>query len=144
MMADFPQGFDNLVSTQQGGVRNLGLVAQALTGTLVLQAALYTAMTSAVLAQQAQATALASIANNQAVAHGGITLNNATLTIVTVAQMQASSVVVIMPTNATGALTLWTKGIFATLKTAGLGFTLSTQSGSATGQETFDYVVWGV
>lgn len=119
-------GYDGLITTNQGGVRNVGLIAQSMSAMISLVAAISTSLASSVAAVQ-----------------GGITLANATLTIVTVAQMRSSSVVLFTATNSAAASTVAGKGLFVTFKTAGLGFTLSTRTGSAVGTETFDYVVFG-
>jgi hypothetical protein len=72
---------------------------------------------------------------------GSFTLANATVTVVTQPAVKANSVVELMPTNATAALTQRTQGLFVSAYTAGTSFSLSTQSGSATGAETFQYIV---
>ncbi len=72
---------------------------------------------------------------------GTFTLANATVTVVTEPATHANSIVLFTPTNATGALSLRTMGLYASAFTAGASFSLSTQSGSATGTETFQYVL---
>ena len=118
-------GFDSLVTTQQGGVRNVALIAQSMNTMVDLVAAISTAFTS--------------ISGTQ----GGLTLANATLTIVTTAAMNASSVVIITATNSAAASTLSVNGLFVAAKTAGLSFTLSTRVGAAGGTEKFDYTIFG-
>lgn len=71
---------------------------------------------------------------------GTFTLANATLSPVTNPSVDASFVVSFTPTNATGALTQRTNGLFLQAVTAGSGFVISTQSGSAIGTETFQYI----
>ena len=125
-MAQGSAGFDNLVTTQQGGVRNVGLIAQTFSAMLGVVQAISTSLASSVAAVK-----------------GAVTLQNATQTIVTVAQMQALSVVLLQPTNLQAASTQSINGLFVTLKTAGLGFTISTRTGTAVGTETLDYAVFG-
>lgn len=69
------------------------------------------------------------------------TLSNATVTVVTQPAVLANAKVFFTPTNATAALLLRTQGLFHSASTAGVSFSLSTQSGSAAGTETFEYVV---
>ena len=71
---------------------------------------------------------------------GTFTMANATLSPVTNNQVKASFVVGLTATNATGALTYRTNGLFLQAVTAGSGFVISTQSGSAIGTETFSYI----
>ena len=73
---------------------------------------------------------------------GTFTLANATVTVVTQPATKANSFVSFTPTNATGALTLRTQGLFLSALTAGVSFSLSTQSNSALGTETFSYAVF--
>ncbi len=73
---------------------------------------------------------------------GTVTLSNATVTVVTQPATKANSFVSFTPTNATGALTLRTQGLFLSALTAGVSFSLSTQSNSALGTETFSYAVF--
>jgi hypothetical protein len=119
-------GAGDLVTIQQGGVQTLGILARTFSSVLNILGTMATSLASSV-----------------AVVQGGVTLVNATKTIVTVAQMHASSVVVLTPTNAAAASTQAINGLFVTLKTAGLGFTVSTNNGAAAGTETMDYGVFG-
>jgi hypothetical protein len=73
--------------------------------------------------------------------NGSFTLSNATTTIVTEPSISANSIVSWQPTNATAALTIRTAGLYKSAQTAGTGFSLSTQNGSAIGTETFSYFV---
>mgnify|MGYP001570164330 CR=1 FL=1 len=72
---------------------------------------------------------------------GTFTLSNATVTVVTQPAVKANSVVFFTPTNATAALVQRTMGLFHSASTAGASFSISTQSGTAAGTETFEYVV---
>ena len=71
---------------------------------------------------------------------GTFTLSAATVTIVTQPSVGATWKVSFVPTNATGALTLRTQGLFVSAVTAGSSFSVSTQSNSALGTETFSYI----
>jgi len=73
--------------------------------------------------------------------NGTFTLAAATTTNVTQPNIVALSEVFWSPTNATAALIVRTNGLFHASSTAGSGFTLSTQSGSATAGGTFSYFV---
>lgn len=73
--------------------------------------------------------------------NGTFTLSAGTTTIVTQPSIGASGIPLITATNATAALTVRTAGLFVSAMTAGVGFSLSTQSGTAQGTETFKYVV---
>ena len=73
--------------------------------------------------------------------NGTFTLSAATTTVVTQASIAASGMVFFSPTNATGALIQRTNGLFVSAVTSGSGFTMSTQSGSATSGGTFAYIV---
>ncbi len=101
---------DDVVSTMQGAVRNIGQVAQAIQNTVPRT-------------------------------FGTLTLANATLTVVTQPAIVSGSKVFFTPTNATAALLLRTQGLFHSTNTAGTSFTLSTQTGTSAGTETFEYFV---
>lgn len=73
--------------------------------------------------------------------NGTFTLSAATTTNVTQASIAANGLVFFSPTNATAALIVRTNGLFVSLVTSGVGFQLSTQSGSATSGGTFSYIV---
>lgn len=73
--------------------------------------------------------------------NGTFTLAAATTTNVTQPNIVALSQVYFAPTNATAALIMRTNGLFVASNTAGTGFALSTQSGSATAGGTFSYFV---
>ncbi len=74
---------------------------------------------------------------------GTFTLSNATTTVVTQTAVKANSVLTgLTPTNATAALTQRTAGIYHSANTVGASFSVSTQSGSATGTETFEYTLF--
>ena len=74
-------------------------------------------------------------------ATGSFTLANATVTVVSQSAVQTNSVVFFTPTNATAALTVRTAGLYWSNTTTGTSFSVSTQTGSAIGTETFKYVV---
>lgn len=76
------------------------------------------------------------------VVSGTFTLANATVTVVTQPAIAANSKVFFTPTNAAGALTMATFGLFHATNTAATSFSVSTQGGSATGTEQFEYVVF--
>lgn len=102
---------DDVVSQLQNVVRNLGLVAQTFSS-------VFPRVT------------------------GKLTLSNATTTSVTDSRVTSPlSIIQLIPTNATAALTQRTLGLFVSAATANVGFSLSTQGGSAAGGETFSYVV---
>ena len=71
---------------------------------------------------------------------GTFTLANATVTVVTQPAVGASWRMSFVPTNATGALTQRTNGLFHSATVASTSFSVSTQSGSAIGTETFEYI----
>jgi hypothetical protein len=75
---------------------------------------------------------------------GSFTLANATVTNVTQVSIIAGSFITITPTNATAALTQRTNGLFVSSQTASVGFSVSTQNGSALGSETFKYIVYNL
>lgn len=104
-------GLGDLISTNKGGVQNLSLIAQIL---------------SSVFPR----------------VFGSFTLSAATATIVTQPGItSASSIVFAFPANGTAALIVRTNGLFQSITTAGVGFTMSTQLGSATASGTFNYFV---
>jgi hypothetical protein len=72
--------------------------------------------------------------------NGTFTLSNATVTVVTQPSIAASGIVLFTPKNATAALTQRTSGLFVSAVTAGVSFSISTQSGSALGSEIFSYI----
>ena len=75
--------------------------------------------------------------------NGTFTLANATTTVVAEPSIAASGIVVFTPTNAAAALTQRTRGLYhdQAANVAGKTFTVSTQSGTASGTETFEYLV---
>lgn len=72
---------------------------------------------------------------------GTFTLSNATTTVVAQPATTANAVVVFSPLNANAALLQRTAGLFQSAATAGTGFSISTQSGTAQGTEVFSYVL---
>jgi hypothetical protein len=72
---------------------------------------------------------------------GTFTLANATTTNVTQPGFTANAMVSFTATNSAAALTERSNGLYISNSTAGVGFAVSTQSGAATGTETFQYVV---
>ncbi len=79
---------------------------------------------------------------NGRVVGGTFTLTNATTTVVTQTAVAANSILSLTPTNATAALTVRTQGLYHSASTTGASFSISTQSGSATGTETFEYLLF--
>lgn len=72
---------------------------------------------------------------------GTLTLANATTTAVTQPGIVANGFPVLTPTNAAAALLERTQGLFLATVTAGAGFVLSTQTGTAQGTEKFAYYI---
>lgn len=70
---------------------------------------------------------------------GTFTMANATNTIVTNTLVSANSKVFLTPTNTSAAITQRTLGLFHSATNPGTSFTVSTQNGSATGLETWEY-----
>src|SRR5215469_5289861 len=79
---------------------------------------------------------------NGRIVGGTFTLSNATTTTVTQTAIKANSIISLTPTNATAALTQRTQGIYHSANSVGASFSVSTQSGSAVGSETFEYTVF--
>jgi hypothetical protein len=135
---------DDLVSNLKNAVSNISHLNSSLQSTLTTLIAVSTSLASGTLDLVAINTSL--IAINTAILtsfpriSGTFTLANATLSPVTNNQVRASFVVAWSPTNATAALTERTNGLFLQAVTAGSGFVVSTQSGSAIGTETFQYI----
>lgn len=73
---------------------------------------------------------------------GTFTLANAVTTNVVQPKIVAAGFPVIVPTNGTAALAQRTLGLYVSAVTAGVGFAISTQTGTATGGETFSYFVY--
>lgn len=132
---------DDINSTLQGIVRNIaneGANIQALATAVV--SASNGGNTLLVIALNAIATAI--LASFPQVG-GTFTLSNATVTVVTQPLIAANSKVFFTPTNGTAALTLRTQGLYHATNTAGLSFSVSTQTGLAIGSESFEYLVFG-
>lgn len=72
---------------------------------------------------------------------GSFTLVNATTTIVAQPAVLANSIVIPVATNSAAALTARSAGIYLSALNPGVSFSISTQNGSATGTETFSYIV---
>lgn len=79
---------------------------------------------------------------NGRIVGGTFTLAAATTTVVAQPAVKANSIVTLTPTNATAALTQRTSGIYHSANSVGASFSVSTQSGSASGAETFEYLVF--
>lgn len=79
---------------------------------------------------------------NGRVTLGTITLSVGTTTVVTQPGVTANSFVSFTPTNGTAALTQKASGLYVSAYSAGVSFSMSTQSGAALGTETFSYIVW--
>lgn len=73
--------------------------------------------------------------------NGTFTLGGGTTTVVTQPSIAASGIPMFVPTNATAALTQRTGGLYVSAVTAGVSFSISTQSGTTFGTETFKYIV---
>lgn len=71
--------------------------------------------------------------------NGTFTLSNATTTVVTQPSVGASAIITLTPTNAAAALLQRTAGVYVSAIVAGTSFSISTQSGTATGSETWSY-----
>ena len=113
-MAEFESGplgggVPDLVSTNKGGVQQLGNIVDA-------------------------------ILNVFPRINGTFTLSAATTTGVSNGNVAANTIIVPFATNATAALIVRTNGLYHSANTAGTGFVISTQSGSATSGGTFAYV----
>lgn len=72
---------------------------------------------------------------------GTFTLSNATTTVIGQPNTAANSVIAFTPTNATAALTQRSAGVYLSALAAGTSFSVSTQSGTAQGTETFSYIM---
>ena len=70
---------------------------------------------------------------------GTFTLAAATNTVVSNVLVSANSKVFLTPTNTSAAITVRTLGIFHSATNPGTSFTVSTQNGSAVGNETFEF-----
>jgi hypothetical protein len=101
---------EDIVSTLQGGVRNLGQLVQVLSAAFPRTT-------------------------------GSLTLSNATVTVVADTSVTTSSIVLWSPTNAAAGLLERSQGLYRASLSPGVSFTLSTQTGTAAGTETFDYVM---
>lgn len=101
---------DDLVSTLQGGVENIGKLIEAVEGAFPR-------------------------------INGTFTLSAGTTTVVTQAQIAANGIVIPFAKNAAAALVVRTAGLYQSAVTSGAGFSMSTQSGTAAGTETFSYIV---
>lgn len=73
---------------------------------------------------------------------GSFTLSAGTTTVVSETNTTSNSVIGLNPTNASAALIERTAGLYVSAYTAGTSFSVSTQSGSAAGTETFNYVMF--
>ena len=142
-MGGFP-GLSDLVSNLKNAVVNLSHLNSSLQSTLVNLVAINTSVASGVLDLAAINTSVialnTSILSSFPRISGTFTLANATITVVTQPLVGATWKVAFVPTNATGALTQRTQGLFVSAVTAGSSFSVSTQSNSALGTETFEYI----
>lgn len=73
---------------------------------------------------------------------GTITLAAGTTNIVSNAAVTSSTIPFFVPTNSAAALLQANAGLYISAATAGVGFSISTQSGTAAGGETFSYVLF--
>ena len=137
-------GVVDLVSNLKNVVVNLSHLNSSLQSSMVAVNAINTTVQSAVVDLIAINTSLLAISTAILTSFprisGTFTLGNATVTVVTQPAVAASWKVTWQATNATGALTERTQGLFLSAVTAGSGFSVSTQSGSAIGTETFEYI----
>ena len=73
---------------------------------------------------------------------GSFTLTGGTTTVVSQSNVTANSIIVFSPTNATAALTQRSGGLYISARTAASTFSISTQSGTTLGTETYNYVLF--
>lgn len=73
---------------------------------------------------------------------GSFTLSGGTTTAVSQPGILGNGFPFWIATNAAGALTTRTQGLYLAAVTAGVGFSVATQSGTTLGTETFSYVVF--
>lgn len=73
--------------------------------------------------------------------NGTFTLSAGTTTVVTQPDAAASAIPWWVPTNAAAAQLVRTRGLYLSAVTAGSGFSVSTDNGTAAGTETFKYVL---
>lgn len=73
---------------------------------------------------------------------GDMQLSNATTTVVSEPATTANSFISLSPSNTTAALTQRTNGLYISAQSAGASFSVSTQTGQASGTETFTYIVF--
>ena len=73
---------------------------------------------------------------------GSFTLSGGTATVVNEPSVTSNSRITFSPTNATGALTQRSAGLYLSARVAASTFTISTQSGTSFGTETFNYVLF--
>lgn len=73
---------------------------------------------------------------------GTFTLTAGTTTVVSDPNTTSNSVIALNPSNGTAAATVKTAGLYVAAYTAGVGFSVSTQSGTAAGTETFRYTLF--
>lgn len=72
---------------------------------------------------------------------GTATLANATTTVVVQPAVKANSLVLFSATNSSAALLMRTQGLWHSANVAGASFSLSTQTGTASGVETVEYIL---
>ena len=76
-----------------------------------------------------------------ALTFGTFTMTAGASTIVAQPAAQSNSVIIINPTNAAAATLVRVNGVFVSAIVSGTSFTVSTDTGSATGTETFNYLI---
>ena len=76
-----------------------------------------------------------------ALTFGTFTMTAGASTIVAQPAAQSNSVISINPTNAAAATLVRVNGVFISAIVSGTSFTVSTDTGSATGTETFNYLI---
>lgn len=127
---------DDVVSTGQGAVRNIGQLVGPIQ---TIASAIATGNPALLGAVQSIATAILQTFPR---VNGSFTLGNATTTVVTQSGITASGFPLLTPFNATAALLLRTQGLYVSAVTAGVSFSVSTQTGVAAGSEAFKYIVF--
>lgn len=135
-------GVADLVSTVKGGVQNLSEINQTLNGLADSTAILAAINTTLIAAYTALLAINTAILTTFPRINGTFTLSAATTTNVAEVRLAANAIVIPFATNATAALIVRTNGLFHSASTSGVGFTVSTQSGSATSGGTFEYIAF--
>jgi hypothetical protein len=137
---------DDVNSTIKTGVTNLSVLGQTLGTAIVSINNIDQTLGTGIITLNNIETSLSTIATVLSNAFpqifGSFTLSNATTTAVAQPGIVAAGFPVFVASNSTAALTQRTAGLFVSAVTAGVGFAISTQNGSAAGNETFHYFVY--